>query len=286
MNETKIMESTVVTTTQTASAAIPASATAVVSTTHRDDLVTSGYVHVGQPAPSNVIDLIGRMAADPNSDIDKFERLLAMKERLDKAEAERAYAAAMRAVQAAVPKVRKDKSNLSTNSSYASLETLNDAVIPIYTAHGFALSFGEGETAAPNCVRVTCDITHESGHTVHRFYDSPLDDKGIKGNVNKTPAHAKASAVAYGRRYLTLMIFNVTVGGEDDDGNGGHAEIEVISAEQTANLEALITEVNANRKAFLQHFKVERLDTLPVELYGPAVKALEQKRKAPAKAAA
>jgi hypothetical protein len=249
------------------------------------EIVASQPTQLPVAAPNNIVDLIGRMASDPNADIDKFERLLAMKERMEQDEARRAFNLAMRDAQAEMPQVRRDKANTSTGSFYTRLETLNAAVVPIYTKHGFGLSFDTADSPVPNCVRVICHVSHVDGHTELRTYDSPIDDKGIKGTTNKTAAHARSSALSYGRRYITLLIFNVTMAGEDNDGNGP-AEIEVISTEQVANLEALLTEVNANRKAFMQHFKIERLDTLPAEYYSAAVKALEQKRKTPPKAAA
>ena len=47
----------------------------------------------------------------------------------------------------------------------------------------------------------------------------PADGKGAQGRDVMTRTHATGSAVSYGRRYLLLMIFNIAVGGEDDDGN-------------------------------------------------------------------
>jgi hypothetical protein len=36
-----------------------------------------------------------------------------------------------------------------------------------------------------------------------------------------TKTHATGAATSYGMRYLLKMIFNVAVGEDDDDGNGG-----------------------------------------------------------------
>lgn len=56
--------------------------------------------------------------------------------------------------------------------------------------------------------------------------------------------------------------------------------IEVISPEQVAGLDALITEVGADKKKFLRYLKIGALDELPANVYGDAVAALEAKRKA------
>jgi hypothetical protein len=46
-----------------------------------------------------IINVIARAAADPNTDVDKLERLLAMQERVLEREAKRAYDEAMRSAQ-------------------------------------------------------------------------------------------------------------------------------------------------------------------------------------------
>jgi len=61
-------------------------------------------------------------------------------------------------------------------------------------------------------------LSHSAGHTRKYWVDLPLDQAGIKGTVNKTPMHATGSTFSYGRRYLVVMIFNISVIGEDDDG--------------------------------------------------------------------
>jgi hypothetical protein len=47
----------------------------------------------------------------------------------------------------------------------------------------------------------------------------PADGKGARGNDVMTKTHATGSAVSYGMRYLLKMIFNVSSGEADDDGN-------------------------------------------------------------------
>ena len=60
---------------------------------------------------------------------------------------------------------------------------------------------------------------HEAGHTKRYHVDLPIDSTGIKGSVNKTGVHANGSTYSYARRYLTMMIFNVVLTNEDNDGN-------------------------------------------------------------------
>jgi hypothetical protein len=159
-----------------------------------------------------------RMAADPNVSVEKLERLMLMKERIDARQAEMAFNAAMSAAQREIRPIAADAENPQTRSKYASYEALDRALRPIYTQHGFALSFNSGD-APENYVRVLCDVTHLDGHAKPYKLDMPADGKGAKGGDVMTKTHAVGSGLSYGMRYLLKMIFNVAVGEGDDDGN-------------------------------------------------------------------
>lgn len=175
--------------------------------------------HEPRPQSDALIAVIDRAAANPDIDVEKMERLLAMQERILDRNAEVAFNEAMRAAQEEMPKVLRNKRNDQTNSNYADLEKVNDIIVPVYVKHGFSLSFGTADTQLPGHIRITCLVSHVAGHSRPYFCDMPLDIAGIKGNQNKTPTHAHGSTMSYGRRYLTLLIFNITLTNEDNDGN-------------------------------------------------------------------
>jgi hypothetical protein len=88
-------------------------------------------------------------------------------------------------------------------------------------------------------MRVVCTIGHRDGHsTTDHHIDVPMDVSGISGKQNKTWTHAKGSTSTYGRRFLTMMMFNVTLAGQDDDGNiaGGEPVRQLINVEQHNDL--------------------------------------------------
>lgn len=173
-----------------------------------------------QPASeaTALIQVIERAASNPDIDVEKMERLFALHERILARNAELAFNEAMSAAQAEMPQVERDAQNQQTNSWYAKLETLNEAAVPIYTKHGFSLSFGEQDCPKEGHIRIVCHCSHKAGHTRLYHGDVPLDLAGIKGNPNKTQTHAFGSTNSYGRRYLTLLIFNIVMADEDDDG--------------------------------------------------------------------
>lgn len=175
---------------------------------------------------ASLMQAVARAASDPTVDVEKMERLFAMHERMAARQSELDYADAMKAAQAAMPSIFRGKENKQTKSWYADLEAITKAIVPVYTAHGFSLSFGQADCPIESAIRVTCEVRHIGGHSKSFWYDNPIDDAGLAGAKNKTPTHGRASATSYARRYLTIMIFNLTLSGEDDDGNGATAPYE------------------------------------------------------------
>ncbi len=165
-----------------------------------------------------LVSAIANAARDPNVDVEKMERLWAMHEKMQDRQAEQAFSEAMKAAQSEMPTIGKDRHNTQTNSDYATLDAINARITPVYTRHGFSLTFDTTDSPLSEHVRVVCRVLHRDGHSKTYSYDTPMDATGIGGKVNKTPTHARGSAITYGRRYLTLMIFNLSTG-YDDDGN-------------------------------------------------------------------
>jgi len=167
------------------------------------------------PTPMSLL----QMALQNNANIDTIERLVALQERMMAQDAVRDFNAAMNRAQTEMGRVARDMENPQTHSKYASYAALDREIRPIYTKEGLALSFNSGETPIPDHVRIICNVSHSSGHTEPYFIDMPNDGKGAKGGDVMTKTHATGSATSYGRRYLLMMIFNISVGEGDNDGN-------------------------------------------------------------------
>ncbi|WP_280041183.1 ERF family protein [Pseudomonas sp. Hg5Tf] len=173
------------------------------------------------PEATAMLTMVQRAATDPSFDTEKMQAMMAMYERYTDRSASAAFNAAMVRAQSEIGPVFRDKYNSQTNSSYAALESIDKKIAPTYTLHGFSLSFGTDDSPLAGHIRTVCDCMHEAGHTKRYHVDLPIDSTGIKGSVNKTGVHANGSTYSYARRYLTMMIFNVVLTNEDNDGNGG-----------------------------------------------------------------
>lgn len=165
-----------------------------------------------------LLQLIERAATNPQVDIDKMERLMQMHERIVARDAEAAFNNAMTACQHETRAIATDASNPQTRSRYATYAKLDGVLRPIYTKHGFSISYDTTDAPREDYVRVVAYVSR-GGHTRTYRADMPADGKGAKGGDVMTKTHAAGAAMSYGMRYLLKMIFNVAVGEDDTDGN-------------------------------------------------------------------
>lgn len=222
--------------------------------------------------------MIERAASNPTMDMDKLERLIAMRERIDAREAERAFDAAMSAAQAELSPVAADANNPQTKSRYATYAALDRACRPTYTKHGFSLSFDTGHDAPADHLRVLCYVAHREGHKRTHHVDMPADGKGAKGGDVMTKTHATGAAMSYGQRYLLKLIFNMAVG-DDKDGNEPSAPADLLNEHEIGEVTALMDEVGADRTKFLNFLKVEGLHQIKRRDLPKVIAALEAKRR-------
>lgn len=222
---------------------------------------------------ASLMAVISRAASDPATDVDKLERLLGMYERITARQAEQAYHDAMSTAQAEMRPIAADANNPQTKSKYASFVALDRELRPIYTKHGFSLSYDTEDGAPADHVRVVCKVSHRAGHTERPRIDMPADGKGAKGGDVMTKTHATGAAMTYGQRYLLKMIFNIAVG-DDDDGNSMAGSMR-ITADQREALSALADSVEADKRKFCDWLGVESFAEIPARDYRKAEQALK-----------
>ena len=218
--------------------------------------------------------IIERAAANPDVDVTKLEKLLDMQERVLSRRAEVAFNGAFAEMQAELPVIIENgaiKIGGEVRSRYALFEDINETVKPILKKYGFALTF---KTATEKgAATVTGILMHKDGHREATDITLDADTSGSKNSVQSI-----GSSVSYAKRYCLCALLNITSRGEDDDGQRGN--VQHVTDEQAATIQALIEEVKANKAQFLKYFRIEAIEKLPASRYSDAVKALEKKRRA------
>ena len=195
------------------------------------------------PEPVSLLQVIERASRDPNVDIDKMERLMAMHERMMAKKDESEFNDAIVQCQHECGTISADATNPQTRSKYATYAKLDKVLRPIYTKHGISISYSTEDSPKPEHIRVIAYVSRK-GYTRKYQADMPADGKGAKGGDVMTKTHAAGAAMSYGARYLLKGIFNISIGEDDDDGNGAgnrHGMSEQAIADWKAAIEDAAT---------------------------------------------
>lgn len=178
---------------------------------------------VVQNTPDNLL----AMAIDKDLDIEKLERLIALKERNDKAVARIEFITALGDFQGSCPPLIKNKKvgfdhkdgGGRTEYRYQELADIEKHVKPFLKETGLSYRWGmrEGTKEEGNKIFVWCILTHRAGHEeVGDPMSGQPDDSGKKNDIQK-----KASTISYLRRYTLTGMLGIASGDMDDDGKGG-----------------------------------------------------------------
>lgn len=207
-----------------------------------------------QSEPVSLLAVIERASRDPNVDIDKMERLMAMHERMMAKKAEEEFNDAIVACQHECGTISADAINPQTRSKYATYAKLDKALRPIYTAHGLSISYSTEDSPKAEHIRVIAYVSRK-GYTRKYQADMPADGKGAKGGDVMTKTHAAGAAMSYGARYLLKGIFNISIGEDDDDGNGRGRRM---SEQALADWQAAIAELQNEDDAKAMWIKISK----------------------------
>jgi hypothetical protein len=236
--------------------------------------------------PTGMIAMIREVAMNPDVDVEKMQAILSMQERILDRTAKMEFDAALADMQIDLPTVdqkgkieikAKDASGerkgpVQQSTKFAKFEDINEAIRPIISKYGFAVSFRTGLTEDGR-VKIIGILSHRAGHREETMMVLPHDATGSKNAVQ-----AIGSSTSYGKRYILCALLNLTSRGEDDDGKqGGGEAIEdgeaKITGEQESKLIDAIEDCKIGRPKFCTHYKIDMVAQLPARLFDEAVKA-------------
>ena len=123
-----------------------------------------------------IINMIERVATNPETGIDVLERLLLMQERVMDREARAAYSRDFAAMQADMPTI--EERGIGHKITYALWSDVNKAIRPILTKYGFGLSFKTSH--ADKQITITAILLHREGHSEETTQSFPHDKSGQK----------------------------------------------------------------------------------------------------------
>lgn len=232
-----------------------------------------------RPAPpasesAAMLQLIERMAMNPEINIERVQQLIAMQERMEERQFARnskmAYDEAFATMQGELPIIEEDKEHGGTKSTYATFDAINQAIRPALSANGFSLKFRIHQEAAK--VSITGILAHRGGYSEETTIELPIDTGGQKNNVQ-----AIGSTQSYGQRYVTKALLSLSSRKSDDDNGDKAGGGALIESEQFAKITTLLRDTGSDLAKFLGFFKIETVADLPAKRFGEAIAMLERK---------
>lgn len=237
--------------------------------------------------------MLERIVRDPSIDLDRLDRVQAMRKSVLADEAQRSWNEAMSLAQAEFPVIEqrgkiivKDRAtgNIIQETSYSLWEDVWEALKGPMTSHGLSLRFQS--TESPDKATVIAIVGHRLGHSESSGPVTVLNDK----TGSKNDAQARGSALTYAKKYAAGLILNfVSRDGTDDDATRT-GEKPKIDEKQLVELNTLVAKSGVRIDQFLERYGINDIPDLPAEQFKQAVDDLndfiERKKKAQAEAEA
>lgn len=194
-----------------------------------------------------------RIAVEQGADLDRLERLMALQERFEKREAEKAFRdafATFRGENIIIQKTKHVDRGRGGSFDQAEYSEVCGKLSPALSRNGFSfrhdMRFGlrrimtDGVENDAGWVWVTCYLEHRLGHTERLELEGPPGDLSVN-----TPTQNMQSTASYLKRQSLLAITGTATGGEDDEGRMRNRS----GGEQDPGTEAVL---QAGREAAMQ----------------------------------
>ncbi len=159
--------------------------------------------------------MIERAARDVSVDIEKFERLMAMRERVEDRIAKQAFDSAIALAKGELSPIVKNRAvdftsqKGRTNYRYEDFAAVASAVDPALARHGLSYRFRSEQQGTK--LKVTCRVSHRDGYAEETTLEGVNDTSG-----NKNDMQAVGSAATYLQRYTLKLALGLAASNDDD----------------------------------------------------------------------
>lgn len=230
-------------------------------------------------APSDpILLMIANAARDPAVDIEKFERLMALRERAGLADARRAFYAALARAKGEFGPILKTRlvdyehadGQGRTRYRYEELSDIGVVVDPVLSKHG--LSYRHKTVQDGPKIKVTCILSHEAGYSEENSLEGVEDKSG-----KKNPNQAIASTVTYLQRYSLKEALGIGAGRDDDA--GGPEPDPVIGVDELVEIETLLRDTESDLAKFLETIEAQSIAEMRMSQYKRAIALLNEKKR-------
>jgi hypothetical protein len=235
-------------------------------------------LQVSSPTPFDMLNA----AVARGADLQTLEKLMDLQDRWEKKEAEKAYIAAITRFKANPPEIIKRKrvffesSKGTVDYMHAELADICEAAIKGLAEVGISHRWDILEQTADR-LTIGCVLTHVQGHSQVTKLSGPIAPQTSTKNGMQTIGEG----TTYLQRYTLLAATGLAAKGMDNDARNTGQQVEYVTREQVADLEALITEVGADRNKFLVYARVAKLEEIEARHFKAACAALRARGQSP-----
>lgn len=221
--------------------------------------------------PMAMIDRALASGASPET----LEKLLTLQERWEANQARKAFIAAMALARTKFKPILKGNKGYLDRYKYETLTDVMDAVDGPLGDNGFSYDWIT-EDIADGCIRVTCVVTHEEGHSRRNSLSGdPKDTADIKANMNGF--QRMGGAVTYLQRYTLKAALGIAAA-KDTDGVAQSTDVLMeINTDQFQELKRLLEESGETEQRMLEYVKGDQTETLTLAQYAKAKAAMMAK---------
>ena len=222
------------------------------------------------PAPTSVLEIIARIAADPNVDTDKMRAVIEIQR---DTEAKQEFHDALLKLDAELPRINRDgKIELKGGKaiSFASFENLNKIIKPILRQYGLRLNFQPDTPANGQGIVVHCHLTkglYRESCTV------PVSTAPASPAMNAQ--QSVGAAISYAKRYGAIALLNIETEAPDDRDRNGADVAKTISGAQVKQLLKAIDDCGIEPSRFMEKYKITAAHELPEKLFNEAIASLK-----------
>lgn len=216
-------------------------------------------------------------AVSNGASVETLSKLMDLQERWEKNQARKAFASAISAAKAEMPKIIKGKkvdfttAKGRTNYQYEDLASIMDQVGPVLSRHGLSVRYRT--SAEPNQpIVVTCIVSHAAGHEEENTLMAGRDDSGNKNSIQQI-----GSTVTYLQRYTLKAALGLAAAADDD---GKHADdTGVITEAEREIILTMINDTESDIEKFCEVLQIDSVASMPAAKFRRAVAMLEAKKR-------
>jgi len=161
---------------------------------------------VEQPAAMTPMAMLSQAVARGAS-LEMVSKLMDLQERVERGQARRDFDEAIAAAKSEIRPVARNKTG-HNDKRYADFSAYAREVDPVLARHGLSYRF---RTEQEGSIKVTCVLSHKSGHAEENSLSGPADTSG-----NKNTIQAIGSTLTYLQRYTLTQALGLAASDDDD----------------------------------------------------------------------